>query len=87
MDNALALVSQHDPEREVLMFAQRLEEFARYWGFKPRACRPGWSVEVKSAAYIQIWQQNRASRITFKIEKRTSPSISSRCSLNKIAVL
>ena len=22
------------------MFAQRLEEFASYWGFKPRACRP-----------------------------------------------
>lgn len=33
---------------------------------------PGWSVEVKSAAYIQSWQQNRPSRITFKIEKRTS---------------
>jgi len=40
MDNARALVSQHDPEREVLVFAQRLEEFASYWGFKPRACRP-----------------------------------------------
>jgi hypothetical protein len=40
MDNARALVSQHDPEREILVFAQRLEEFARYWGFRPRACRP-----------------------------------------------
>ena len=40
MDNARALVSQHDPEREILVFAQRLEEFARYWDFKPRACRP-----------------------------------------------
>jgi hypothetical protein len=40
VDNARALVSQHDPEREVLVFAQRLEEFASYWGFKPRACRP-----------------------------------------------
>jgi hypothetical protein len=39
MDNARALVSQHDPEREILVFAQRLEEFARYWDFKPRACR------------------------------------------------
>ena len=40
VDNARALVSQHDPEREILVFAQRLEDFARYWGFKPRACRP-----------------------------------------------
>ena len=40
VDNARALVSQHDPERNILIFAQRLEEFARYWGFKPRACRP-----------------------------------------------
>jgi transposase len=40
VDNARALVSQHDPERQVLVFAQRLEEFARYWGFRPRACRP-----------------------------------------------
>jgi transposase len=40
VDNARALVSQHDPEREILVFAQRLEEFARYWGFWPRACRP-----------------------------------------------
>ncbi len=40
VDNARALVSQHDPERNILVFAERLEEFARYWGFKPRACRP-----------------------------------------------
>jgi len=40
VDNARALVSQHDPERQILVFAQRLEEFATYWGFKPRACRP-----------------------------------------------
>jgi len=40
MDNARARVSQHDPERQILVFAQRLEEFARYWDFWPRACRP-----------------------------------------------
>jgi transposase len=40
VDNARALVSQHDPEREILVFAERLEKFARYWDFKPRACRP-----------------------------------------------
>ncbi|WP_222934191.1 IS21 family transposase [Cyanobium sp. NS01] len=40
VDNARALVSQHDPEREILVFAQRLDDFARYWDFKPRACRP-----------------------------------------------
>lgn len=40
VDNARALVSQHDPEREILVFAQRLDDFARYWEFKPPACRP-----------------------------------------------
>jgi transposase len=40
VDNARALVSQHDPERQILVFAQRLEAFARYWEFRPRACRP-----------------------------------------------
>jgi transposase len=40
VDNARALVSQHDPEREILVFAQRLDDFAHYWGFRPRACRP-----------------------------------------------
>lgn len=40
MDNARALVNQHDPERGVLVFAERLEAFARYWEFRPRACRP-----------------------------------------------
>jgi len=30
VDNARALVSQHDPERNILVFADRLEEFARY---------------------------------------------------------
>ena len=40
VDNARALVSQHDPEREILVFAERLEQFAQYWEFKPRACRP-----------------------------------------------
>nr|WP_231597072.1 hypothetical protein [Synechococcus sp. CBW1004] len=40
VDNARALVSQHDPERQILVFAERLEEFSSYWGFKPRACRP-----------------------------------------------
>ena len=33
-------MSQHDPEREILVFAERLETFARYWEFRPRACRP-----------------------------------------------
>jgi transposase len=40
VDNARALVSAHDPEREILVFAERLEKFARYWEFRPRACRP-----------------------------------------------
>jgi hypothetical protein len=33
---------------------------------------PGWTAEVKAAAYIQSWNQAKPSRISFKIEKRTS---------------
>jgi len=33
---------------------------------------PGWTAEVKAAAYIQSWEQNQPSRISFKIEQRTS---------------
>jgi hypothetical protein len=33
---------------------------------------PGWTAEVKAAAYIQSWDQAQPSRISFKIKKRTS---------------
>jgi len=33
---------------------------------------PGWTAEVKAAAYIQSWEQAQPSRISFKIEQRTS---------------
>ena len=39
-DNARALVQEHDPRRGVLVFNERLEAFARYWRFTPKACRP-----------------------------------------------
>ncbi|CAK6692676.1 hypothetical protein BBFGKLBO_01283 [Synechococcus sp. CBW1107] len=39
-DNARALVKEHDPARQVLVFNERLDAFARYWGFLPKACRP-----------------------------------------------
>ncbi|MEY4359648.1 MAG: hypothetical protein RLZZ631_1134, partial [Cyanobacteriota bacterium] len=39
-DNARALVQEHDPRRGVLVFNDRLEAFARYWRFTPKACRP-----------------------------------------------
>jgi transposase len=39
-DNARALVKEHDPSRQVLVFNERLDAFARYWGFLPKACRP-----------------------------------------------
>jgi hypothetical protein len=32
VDNARALVSQDDLERQILVFAQRLEKITRYWG-------------------------------------------------------
>ena len=53
VDNARALVSQHDPERQILVFAQRLEEFASYWGFKPRACRP-----LSRVNQVDVWRQS-----------------------------
>jgi transposase len=40
MDNAKALVKQHDMETREVVFNERLLSFASYWGFKPRACAP-----------------------------------------------
>lgn len=40
MDNAKALVTQHDIETREVVFNERLQSFASYWGFKPRACAP-----------------------------------------------
>lgn len=47
-DNARALVKEHDPSRQVLVYRcaeafgynERLDAFALYWGFLPKACRP-----------------------------------------------
>ena len=40
IDNARALVSVHDVETNEVVFTERFTQFARYWGFKPRACAP-----------------------------------------------
>ena len=40
LDNARALVEHHDPATREVRFNARLEAFARYWGFIPRACAP-----------------------------------------------
>ena len=39
-DNARALVEDHDAATREVRFNERLHGFARYWGFKPRACAP-----------------------------------------------
>jgi transposase len=39
-DNARALVEDHDAATREVRFNERLHAFARYWGFKPRACAP-----------------------------------------------
>jgi len=39
-DNARALVDEHDAATREVRFNERLHGFARYWGFKPRACAP-----------------------------------------------
>jgi transposase len=40
LDNARALVTQHDAVTREVVFSDRLHAFSRYWGFKPRACAP-----------------------------------------------
>ncbi len=40
LDNARALVDHHDVATRTVRFNARLQAFARYWGFVPRACAP-----------------------------------------------
>jgi len=40
LDNARALVDRHDAATREVSFNDRLLTFARYWGFRPRACAP-----------------------------------------------
>jgi len=40
LDNARALVDRHDALTREVRFNARLQAFARYWGFRPRACAP-----------------------------------------------
>jgi transposase len=40
VDNARALVDHHDAATREVRFNARLHAFARYWGFRPRACAP-----------------------------------------------
>jgi transposase len=40
LDNARALVIDHDPETRTVVFNPKLIAFARHWGFRPKACAP-----------------------------------------------
>jgi hypothetical protein len=40
LDNARALVTLHDAATREVTFNARLQAFARYWRFRPRACAP-----------------------------------------------
>jgi transposase len=40
LDNARALVEQHDAVTREVRFSAKLHAFARHWGFRPRACVP-----------------------------------------------
>lgn len=40
LDNARALVDHHDAATREVRFNARLQAFAKYWDFKPRACAP-----------------------------------------------
>jgi transposase len=40
LDNARALVADHDAATRTVVFNAKLLAFARHWGFRPRACAP-----------------------------------------------
>ncbi|WP_425457286.1 IS21 family transposase [Azospirillum ramasamyi] len=40
IDNPKTLVTHHDRETREVTFNDRFHAFARYWGFRPRACAP-----------------------------------------------
>lgn len=40
LDNAAALIKHHDAVTREVVLNDRLHAFARYWGFRPRACAP-----------------------------------------------
>lgn len=40
IDNARALVDEHDVQTREVKFNDRFHAFCRYWGFTPRACAP-----------------------------------------------
>jgi hypothetical protein len=40
LDNARSLVIHHDPSTREIEFNSKLREFAKHWGFRPRACAP-----------------------------------------------
>lgn len=40
LDNARALVTEHDAESRTVEFNAKFLAFARHWGFRPRACAP-----------------------------------------------
>jgi len=40
IDNARALVTEHDAQTRTVVFNPKLLAFTRHWGFRPRACAP-----------------------------------------------
>ena len=40
LDNARALMADHDAATRTVAFNPKLLAFARHWGFRPRACAP-----------------------------------------------
>jgi transposase len=40
LDNARALVVEHDPATRTVVFNAKLKAFAKHWDFRPRACAP-----------------------------------------------
>jgi len=40
LDNARALVVEHDAVTRTVVFNDKLTAFAKHWGFRPRACAP-----------------------------------------------
>ncbi len=62
-DNARALVEDDDAATREVRFNERLHGFARYWGFRPRACAPcGARTKGKDERGVAPGSQSTAGR-------------------------
>ena len=74
VDNARALVEHHDAATREVSFNERFKAFARYWGFRPRACAP-YRARTKSLPSRKRGAKTSAASATSKAMR--SPAVTS----------